>query len=373
VKLALVVLGGLHPSGRIQVVPAWLWLIERLARRHEVHAYVLQHLPDVVTYTLAGATIHDLGRPRGLWRKWKTLRRALVRDGPFDVLHGFWIDPAGLLAAVAGYRLGTPALVTCASGEFVSLPDLDYGVQRTIRGRASVRLACRLASRIHVETAFMEKAAVAHGHSAIRIPIGIDRRRGAAPAHPAEGPPWRAMQVASLNPVKDHATLLEALAIARQSVDVRLDLVGEDTLGGSVQRQAAALGIADVVVFHGFVGHDELAPLHRVAHLYVQASRHEAGGTAVLEAAAAGIPIVGTRVGFVHDWEPAGAVATPPGNAPALADAIVRLLHDPVNRRAIADTARRFVLEHDADYSAAALSAVYESLAGSHKRIRRLR
>jgi glycosyltransferase involved in cell wall biosynthesis len=369
VKLALVVLGGLHPSGREQVVPAWLWLIERLTRRHEVHAYVLHHLPEPATYTLAGAAIHDLGRPQGLWRKWKTLRRALVRDGPFDVLHGFWIDPAGLLAAIAGHRLGIPTLITCASGEFASLPDLDYGLQRTARGRAIVRLTCRLASQIHVETVFMEKCAAAHGYSATRIPVGVDRQRIAAPALLAEGPPWRALQVASLNRVKDHATLLEALAIVRQSVDVRLDLVGEDTLGGSVQRQAAALGIADAVVFHGFLPHGALPSLRRVAHLYVQGSRHEAGGTAVLEAAAAGIPVVGTRVGFVADWEPAGAVATPPGNAAALADAFVRLLHDPAKRRAIADTARQFALDHDADYAADALSAVYESLAASHKRI----
>jgi glycosyltransferase involved in cell wall biosynthesis len=373
VKLALVVLGGLHPSGREQVVPAWLWLIERLTRRHDVHAYVLHHLPEPATYALAGATIHDLGRPQGLWRKWKTLRRALVRDGPFDVLHGLWIDPAGLLAAIAGYRLGIATVITCASGEFASLPDLDYGLQRTVRGRAIVRLTCRLASRLHVATAFMEECAVAHGYSPIRIPIGIDPHRLTAPAVPAEGPPWRALQVASLNRVKDHATLLEALAIVRQSVDVRLDLVGEDTLGGGVQRQAVALGIADAVVFHGFLRHDELGPLHRATHLYVQGSRHEAGGTAVLEAAAAGIPVVGTRVGFVHDWEPTGAVAVPPGNAPALADAIVRLLEDPARRRAIADTARRFVLDHDADYSADALSAVYESLAPSQKRIRELR
>jgi hypothetical protein len=75
--------------------------------------------------------------------------------GPFDLIHGFLGDPAGLLAARAGRQIEDPKRGTCDSGEFVSLPAINYGSQRSARGRAAVQEACALATRVHVCTAFM--------------------------------------------------------------------------------------------------------------------------------------------------------------------------------------------------------------------------
>lgn len=362
-KIALIVTGGLHPSGREQMVPSFLWLIERLSRTHEVHAFALRHLQDPATYSLAGATIHDLGRPKGPWLQWKALRRALIANGPFDVIHGFWAEPAGVLASIAGRRLGAPTLVTCDTGEFTTLPDIDYGLQARTRGRGLIALICRLATSVHVTTRYMETLAGLRGCSVVRIPIGVDLARVTAPAARVAGPPWNLLQVASLNRVKDQITLIRALAIAREILDVRLDLVGEDTLSGEILDHAASLGLSDEVSLHGFVPHDELGTFHRSAHLYVQSSRHEGGGIAVLEAAAAGLPIVGTRVGHVSDLAPDGAVAVPPADPSALAAAIVRLLQSPQERSDIAQVAREFAVSHDADWTAREFIALYASLA----------
>jgi glycosyltransferase involved in cell wall biosynthesis len=361
VRVALVVTGGLHPSGKREVIPLLLGLVERLARTHVVHAFALRHLDDARSYVLAGATIHDLGRPEGRWSQWRALQRALVANGPFDLVHGWWADPAGLTAALAARRLGFPCLVTCDSGEFVSLPAIDYGLQRHARGRSIVALACRLAARVHVTTQFMESLARAHGVEPVRIPIGIDVARWGG-ATPPEGPPWRVLQVASLNPVKDHATLLRAIAAVRRRLDVHLDVVGEDTLGGRLQRDAAALGVADVVRFHGFVPHGALPPLYHAAHLYAQSSLHEAGGASVLEAAAAGVPVVGTRAGYLADWAPDAAHVVAPADPEALARAIVDLIAAPDRRRALAAAAREFVVAHDLDRSTRDVSALYAAI-----------
>ena len=135
-KIAIVVPGGLHPSGQEQVVPSWLALFERLARSHEIHAFALKHLEQPQSYSLRGFTVHDLGRPSapfGLTRRAqeRALSRALDERGPFDLIHGFYADPAGQLAARAGRRLQIPSVVTCDSGEFVSIPSIKYGSQRT--------------------------------------------------------------------------------------------------------------------------------------------------------------------------------------------------------------------------------------------------
>ena len=359
-KVALVVTGGFHPSGTKEVIPLLVTLADRLGRQHDVHVFSIRHLPSPTTYRLGQATVHDLGRPVGRWAQGRALVAALRALGPFDVIHGYWIDPGGVLAAMAGRRLGVPSVVSCDSGEFVSMPDIDYGTLRSLRGRAIVRLGCTLATGLHVTTAFMASLAAAHGYPAVTIPIGLDL--AARPRHVRSGgPPWRLLQVASLNPVKDHSTLLRALAIARRTVDVRLDLVGEDTLNGRLQRETAALGLDDAVAFHGFVRNDDLVSFHRAAHVYVQSSRHEASGIAVLEAAASGLPIVGTRVGLVHDWAPEAALGVPPADPEALAAAIIRVIEDPVERRRLSDAAYARATAHDVDWSAREITTLYES------------
>lgn len=362
-RIALIVPGGLHPTGREQVVPSWLWLLERLGADHEVHAFALRHLATPATYSLAGTTVHDLGRPHGPWAQWRELQRALGRCGRFDVLHGYFAHPAGMLAAIAGRTRKTPTVVTCDSGEFVALADIGYGSQLRPGGRAAVAIACRLATRVHVTTRFMADQARAHGLDTIRIPVGVDSSRVAVRQPLAEGPPWRLLQVASLNRVKDQSTLLTALRIVREKMDVRLDLVGEDTLGGSLQRQAEESGLGDAVSFHGWRPHDGLPPFHNAAHLYVQSSRHEGDGIAVLEACAAGIPIAGSAVGYVSDLAPHAAMAVPPGDPAALAAAVSRLLQSPTERSSIAAAALEFARSHDADWTSRQLVELYAALA----------
>src|SRR3989442_265466 len=144
-RVALVVTGGVDRSGRERVIPALLSFIERQARRHEVVVYALRYHERPCTYPLLGATVHDLGRPQGLRRQYGTLVHALRRDGRFDVIHGYWALPGGVTAALAGRRLGIPCLVTLDSGEFVSDPEIEYGLQRLRRHRLAVAATLRVA------------------------------------------------------------------------------------------------------------------------------------------------------------------------------------------------------------------------------------
>jgi glycosyltransferase involved in cell wall biosynthesis len=365
-RLAMVVTGGLHPSGREQVVPSLLALFERLAPTHEVHAFALRHLPTPQTYPLLGFAVHDLGRPSaplGFRRRAQThaLRLAMQEHGPFDLVHGFWADPSGLLAARMGHHFGVPSVATCDSGEFVSMPEIGYGSQRTARGRAAVREACALATRVHVCTTFMQMLAARHGVTATVIPLGIaiqPPRRSRQPG----ATPLRLLQIASLSHVKNQVVLLEAVALLSHDIDVRLDLVGEDTLDGALHAYARDLGISDRVTFHGFVANDQHGPFLD-ADIYVQSSRHEAAAVSVLEAAAAGIPVVGTRVGYVADWSPDRAIAVDTNTPKALADAIRRLHTDRPLANHLAAAAQAWTHNHDADWTAAQFDQLYRELA----------
>src|ERR1700716_108575 len=53
-RIGIIVTGGVDASGRERVVPALLWLVERLARRHDVHVFATHYYPGARTYPLLG-------------------------------------------------------------------------------------------------------------------------------------------------------------------------------------------------------------------------------------------------------------------------------------------------------------------------------
>lgn len=371
-RIAVVVTGGLHASGREQVVPSWLALFSRLAKRHDFHAFALRHLPAPQSYPLQGYTVHDLGRPSapfGLTRlaQEQALHRDINANGPFDLVHGLWGDAAGQLAVRMGRAFGMPSLVTFDSGEFVALPAIDYGSQRTARGRSAITEASQ-ATRLHVCSEFMAAKAARLGLAPVVIPlttVTADDSNGIEPVRrglTSVPPTLRLIQVASLSKVKNQQALIDTVATLSKTVDVHLDLVGEDTMDGYLERHARDAGVAERVTFHGFVAQDGLPPLYAAADIYVQTSLHEAAGVSVLEAAAAGLPVVGTRAGYVADWSPDRAVAVDDASAGAIATAILALRNDVERARAMAARAQEWSRRHDAASTAAGFERLYEEM-----------
>jgi glycosyltransferase involved in cell wall biosynthesis len=173
------------------------------------------------------------------------------------------------------------------------------------------------------------------------------------------------VHVGSLTPVKDHRTLLRAVAmVAGNGHSVHVDLVGEDTSEGAVQREATSLGLEDLVTFHGYLPQDEAVHVVRRADLMLVTSRHEAGPVAMLEAAAVGVPTVGTAVGHVADWAPDRASAVRVGDPDSLAAAIAELLGNDERRLLVARRAQAAALREDADWTAARFDELYAEAVG---------
>jgi glycosyltransferase involved in cell wall biosynthesis len=365
VRLALVVPGGVDRSGKERVIPALLWLIERLARRHTLHVFALSQEKDPSDYPLLGASIHNLGMPsRSSWPgqallvAGRRLLRELDRHGPFGLLHAFWANNPGFLSAIAARKLHVPLVLSLGGGELVALKDIGYGSQLLLRERLKVRWSLRSAARVTVASGPMEELARRHGVVPDVVPLGVDDAFFGEQV--STGPPFRLLHVASLNRVKDQGTLLRALRrVVDRGGDVNLDIVGEDTLGGSVQATCAALGLSERVTFHGFLPSDRALPFFRRADLFVLSSRHEAGPLVVLEAAARGVPTVGTAVGHIRDFGPDLSVAVPVGDAAALAEGILSLLSDGERRHVMGEAARRWARAHDANATAAAFERIY--------------
>ncbi len=365
-RVALAIPGGVDRSGRDRVVPMLLWLVERLARRHDVHVFVLDYYDEPCTYGLRGATIHDLGRVRALrgFRRpamARRLERALVVHRPFDILHAYWGVPA-IVAAQVAPRVRVPLVATFDSGELVRLDDIEYGLQRRWIDRRALRAAIGRAQVVTVPTQFMANLMPAGSPRPRIIPVGVDRTQFPAQDVP-DGPPWRLVRIGSINRVKDYPTLLHAFArVARQEPQVTLDVAGEDTLGGAMPRLADQLAVADRVRFHGVLPIERVAALYAQAHVNLVSSRHESANVTVLEAACCGVPTAGTAVGYVADWEPERAVAVPVQQPEALAAAILDLLRDRDRRRRLAAAAREWAHHYDADRTADAFDALYHEV-----------
>jgi glycosyltransferase involved in cell wall biosynthesis len=360
-RVAIVIPGGVDRSGEVRVIPALLALIERLARANDVHVFALHQEPVPGQWQLAGAVIHNIGTRYTRVRALRTIM-AVNRERRFDLIHAIWSGTCGLIAIVAARLLGIPSLIHIGGGEVVAMPEVDFGGLRTWRGRLREPWVLRRASVITAASVPVIRTLAQLGLSAQRIPLGVDLSRWPprAPRPRSCDRLPRLIHVASLNRVKDQTTLLKALAVlAGSGVRFEMDIVGEDTLGGRINRLAAQLGLSAYVRFHGFLSQRQLRPLLEAADLMIHSSCYETGPIVLLEAAIAGVPTVGTYVGHFTEWAPAAAIAVPVGDHQALAAAVAGLIEDDRLRLRIATAAAARAVQEDADHTAGLFQHLY--------------
>jgi len=303
------------------------------------------------------------------------LRRLLRRLEP-DVVHtnGYKVHVAGALALPPGARLVWHAH--------------DYLGVRRVMGRVLRAFASRASAVIAISRSVAEDVRRVCGpglrieviHNAVDLarfsPEGprapLDERAGMLPASPEV---VRVGLVATMGLWKGHDVFLRALARLPADAAVRGYVVGGRiyaTAGSEVdpdalRRTAAELGIAGRVGFTGFV--DDPAAAMRALDVVVHASTQpEPFGLVIAEAMACARPVVVSAAGGAGEIVADGvdALAVPPGDAAALAEAIRRLADD-AGLRARLGTAGRARAERDFDRARLAreIIPVYRSLAGS--------
>ncbi|MFN8019720.1 MAG: glycosyltransferase family 4 protein [Acidimicrobiales bacterium] len=180
---------------------------------------------------------------------------------------------------------------------------------------------------------------------------------------PAEGP--LVTCVARHHSRKGVDVLIDALALLRErDVAFRAALVGGGPLLDAHRRRVEHLGLAGQVAVPGLVA--DTAPWVQAADVYVQPSREEqSGALALLEAQRLGIAVVASAVDGIPEDVTDGetGLLVPPGDAGALAEALVALLAGPERRGRLAEAGRaRFEERFAAAPFAAGLAAAYADL-----------
>jgi glycosyltransferase involved in cell wall biosynthesis len=151
--------------------------------------------------------------------------------------------------------------------------------------------------------------------------------------------PYRVVTVCRLIKLKGVDKLVEVITMLP---DVGLVIVGNGPERASLESLARKLGVGDRVYFTGQLPREQVIAHLRACDLFVLNSRHEGLPHVVLEAFAAGLPVVATAVGGtpeVVENEVSGLLL-PPGDTHALRDVIVRLLSDQLLCRRLVENAR---------------------------------
>ena len=232
---------------------------------------------------------------------------------------------AGVLGRVAAWLAGVPIRVFTvhgwAFGAYTGIDSRLYRLaERAVRPLTTVTICVS-----ETERAAGLDARTCDAPRTVVIHTGIDV--SARPlARPAMGMPV-IVSVGRFQAPKDAMTLLRALALLRGPY--RALLVGDGPDLPAAEEERRRLGLDDPVVFAG--ERNDIPAILASSHVFVLSSRSEALPVSILEAMAAGLPVVATRVGgvpeIVVDGETGLLVSA--ADPPALAAALQRLVDDP--------------------------------------------
>jgi glycosyltransferase involved in cell wall biosynthesis len=307
-----------------------------------------------------GLSLEPRARP-WVWLRDAAALRRLVRARGIELVHTH-LTHDHCLAVLALRGLATPVVRT-----------LHH--RRAARGGPARRWLFRRTAAVFAASEAIATAARAarltRGPLAV-IPGAVDISRFTPEADPSAvrqelrlGPGPVVGCVARLVPGRGHDVLLEAAARLRSRWPMlRVLLVGRGDGRPALERRVADLGLGDVVVFAGYRGDDLPEVLTALSCFALLGGGSEESGRAVLEAMAAGRPVIAGRFGAmpesVVEGETGWLVAPDPE---AVADRLAAVLADPETARHMGQAGRRRVLAcHTPDRRAVAVEREYAGI-----------
>jgi glycosyltransferase involved in cell wall biosynthesis len=308
--------------------------------------------------------------PRADLRSLRALGGVVRRFRP-DIVHthtakaGALGRSAALAASAGGER---PLIVHTYHGHVLEGyfgPAVTAGYRAVERGLA--RYSDRLVGVSDATVDDLVRLGIAPRERFSVIPLGLDLdrflalERGARP----EGGDGVALYAGRLVPIKRVDLLIRALASARAGgARLRLVVLGDGELRPELERLAGELGVAPHVSFLGY--RDDVLPYVEQADMAVLSSANEGTPVALIEAAAAALPLVGTRVGGVADVViPAAGRLVASGDAQGLAAAMTELAAEPELRLRLGAAAREHVrARYGAERLLSDVDGLYRQLLG---------
>jgi len=349
-----------------------LELLAGLDRRRFRPVLATLHLDSALAARVEalGVEIRDLGlagalRP-GTFRAMGELA-AFARARRVKLVHGFLLH-GNVVAALAARRAGVPYLTSVRNLELWKGPLEEAASRWAHRHAAAVTFNSR-----HVRDLVARRERIPLAKTRV-IPNGLrDEALAGSPAGPgAATSPWpegagpKLVCAASLTPKKGHRYLLEAFALVAATYPrAALLLAGTGPERAFIEERVRALGLGSRVVLAGY--RPEARALIASADLLLLASIEEGMPNVLLEAMAAGVAQVATRVGGAEEAVEEGVTGflVPPRDPVLLAERALKILGDDALRRRMGEASRaRFAERFSTSRMAGEHEALYASLMG---------
>lgn len=252
--------------------------------------------------------------------------RTLVRARHTDVIHANWAA-CGLLAGLVGRLCRKPVIVTLRGSDVTRATRfwLDRAILRlAVRNSRSV-VCVSEAMAGHVRALFPKRAADIHA-----CLNGVDEVFFHVVRSPAAGGLLRVLAVGNLIRLKAFDVLIEALARAPSHDRMEVCIVGDGPEREALSALAASCGVSACCTFAGRVPTGDMPARYADADILILSSRSEGRPNVVVEALAAGLPVISTRLegvqGMVEEGDTGWLV--PVDDAGALAAALDQAVAD---------------------------------------------
>lgn len=317
------------------------------------------------------------GDPEDRLVGWRAMHRAVLAAAQdCDLIHiqtPFIAHYAGLKAA---RQLGLPVVATYHTlfEEYVQhYAPLLLGGWLKGQARALSRRQCNALDAVVVPSTAMQQRLAKYGVNVPLhvLPTGIPLSQFAG----GNGQAFRyqhgilstrplALFVGRIAHEKNIGFLLEALIHARQLCpDVLLVVAGEGPATADLKAQVKALGLLDSVQFIGYLDRQQALPdCYAAANVFVFASRTETQGLVLLEAMAAGLPVIAlSEMGTTDILAPGRGAISPPAEAQAFGEQLGNFLNQPSRWRPMREEATAYVGEWSDTAMAGRLAALYRT------------
>ena len=216
-----------------------------------------------------------------------------------------------------------------------------------------------------VAASYCAALAISPGRCEI-IPNSVDLARfpRAAPADREPGAALRLINVGRHEAQKGVDTLLEAVAGLDSRTKITLELIGDGTCSPGYRQRARDLGIGEIVAWLGWKV--EVSPYLAQAHAFVLPSRYEGLPLVLLEALAAGLPVIASDIPPHREVDPQGLATRffPAGDSAALRREIAALAGDDALRLTLARRARELAKPYNIEAVGPRILRVLESSCG---------
>jgi glycosyltransferase involved in cell wall biosynthesis len=302
-------------------------------------------LPFYVSLTHVPAALRaSWGSLRTFWRVLGDVDGAWLL-GPHPLAIAFaLLARARRRRVVLGVRQDQPAYVRSRHPGRLDLRAAAWLLERSFRA---------LARRLPVVVVGPEVArAYRHARSRLEIVVSLVDEDEILPVDEALARSYdgdlTVLSVGRLDAEKNPLLLADVLALLNAGERRwRLIVCGEGAMEGEVAARIAELGLADRVELRGYVPlQDGLMDTYRRSHALLHVSWTEGLPQVILEAFAAGLPVVASDVGGIAGAVGPAAIMVPPGEARAAAAALRGLAADPELRRSLIEAGREFVRAH---------------------------